>query len=221
MSDQLYQQSYKNRAQAYALFIKAGGYPVSNSQFYEDCEKYQLVAPDKTVALAGLLAYIREKCDIKPETGQSLADKSYTDEMRELDMREKRATVEAAERKNRKEDDRWMEKVDHEIQLATFAGLVYEMLDQQKTIKLSELIYLAGGNINRAAEFSHGLEAMIATAMAEAVKESTRMVTFEEDEEDGKGSYANLADDYDGIEYSPTMNEATRKQIEETEDASE
>jgi len=178
------QQSYKSRAEAFAKFIQPGNYPVKRAQFYTDCTERNMVEMDKSVQLVSLVAYVREKFEIDPGNNRSLADEERKRERDKLEDRKLLAEVEAMERKNRKDDERWMKTVDHEMQMAAFAGLLEESLNQQATLQLSKLIYLCGGEMSRAAELAHALADLFAAAFTEAVREPEREVDFEEEELD-------------------------------------
>ena len=181
-----FKQSYKSRAEAFRLFIKPGGYPVGSAQFYIDCDERRMVQPDKTVQLTDLLAYVREKFEVDPGSGRSFADEEMAREKAQLEMRKLRAEVSAKEKANRKDDERWMEVVDHETQMAAFAGLIEETLKQFTTIRLNELIYLCGGDMRKAAEFHQGLEELYANAFTDAVREQTRPLDFENEDQDAE-----------------------------------
>lgn len=179
-------QTYKSRAEAFALFIKPGGYPVAKSQFYDDCSERGMVRPDKSVHLADLYAYVREKFEVDAGSGRSLADDETAREKSRLELRKLRAETEAKERANRKDDDRWMEVAEHEIQMAAFAGLIEDTLKQFTTLRLMKLIYLCGGETDKAADFNQALEDLYAAAFTDAVREQTRPVGFEEEDEDAE-----------------------------------
>lgn len=177
------QQIYKTRAEAFKNFIQPAGYPVKKAQFYNDCADWHgqgLAQPDKTVLLADLVAYAREKFKVDSGYDRSPADEDYDRELRELKLRKERAETEAAERKGRKDDAEWMQVIDRDRQMAAFAGLIEGALNQQTTLKLSELIYLCGGDISRASEFAHGLADLFAAALTEAVRDSEQDVEFED-----------------------------------------
>ncbi len=183
MAPDTIKQAYRNRAEAFDQFVSAGQLPVKRAKFYEDCKRLKMVQLDKTILLADLMAYAKTELRIDPVSGQSLADKSRASEKEDLEIRKLRADVEAKESANRKEDDRWMEVVEHERQMAAFAGLMEESLLTIAAIKLSELVYLCGGDQRRAGEFNQGLRDLIASAMSEAVKEQTRTITFDGDDD--------------------------------------
>jgi hypothetical protein len=179
-------QTYKSRAEAFAQFIKSGGYPVAKSQFYDDCSERGIVQVDKTVQLADLIAYVREKFEVDPGSGRSLVDDEYERKMRDLKLRKEIAETESKEKANRKDDDRWMEVVDHQTQMAAFAGLIEDTLKQFTTLRLSTLIYLCGGDIAKAAEFNQGLEELYFNVFTEAVREQTRAIGFEDEDQDAE-----------------------------------
>lgn len=181
------QQVFKNRKEA-LNWIRAEGVSVSQGKFYQDCEEFRLVQSDKTVLLCDLVAYMRREL----KTGlrgpaQDLAAEEHSREIRDLELRKLRADVASKERANRKEDDRWIEVISHEMQLAAFAGQIEESLKQITTIKLSELIFIVGGELHKAAEFAHALDRLYAAALTDAVREQTKTITFAEEEHDDAG----------------------------------
>ena len=175
------QQSYKTRSEAFAKFIQLGKYPVKRAQFYVDCIELDMVQQDKTVLLVDLVAYVRKKFEIDPANNRSLGDEERVRNREKLEDRKLIAEVEALERKGRKDDAAWMETVDHERQMAAFGGLIEEALNQQATLKLSELIYLCGGDVGKSAKFAHALAALFSAALTEAVRDSERELEFEEE----------------------------------------
>ncbi len=176
------QQSYKTRAEAFAKFIQAGNYPVKRAQFYTDCIEMNMMQQDKTVQLVDLVAYVRKKFEIDPANNRSLGDEERIRNREALEDRKLIAEVEAIERKGRKDDDAWMEVVDHERQMAAFAGLIEEALKQQATLKLSELIYMCGGDVIKSAKFANGFARLFADALTEAVRDSEHELEFDIDE---------------------------------------
>jgi hypothetical protein len=182
------QQVFKNRKEALTWLRNEGG-SVSQGKFYQDCDEFHLTQPDKTVLLCDLIAYMRRELKTGP-TGpaQDLGAEEHNREMRDLEKRKLRADVEAKERANRKEDDRWMEVVAHETQLAAFAGQIEESLQQVTTIKLSELLFIAGGELSKAAEFAHALDRLHVAALTDAVREQVKTVVFEDEEHHGESA---------------------------------
>lgn len=175
-------QTYKNRAEA-LRFVRDWGFGFSERKFYDDCVKEGMIEPDgKSVNLCSIIAYLWKKYPpVQQGDGFAAADEERIRRREALEDRKLEAEVAAAERKGRKEDDEWMEVVDHERQMAAFAGLIEEALNQQATLKLSELIYKSGGDINKGAKFHHALAELFAAALTEAVRDSERELEFEED----------------------------------------
>jgi hypothetical protein len=178
------QQTYRNRAAAFREFIAPHALPVSRAKFYADCLDHKLVQTDKSVRLADLLAYVKTEFSLDPVSGQSLADRTQERERAHLEVRKLRAEVEQKERANRKEDDRWLEVVEHETQMAAFAGRIEEALQQVTTLRLMELLYLCGGDAAKASAFNDGLAELFAAALTDAVRSHVQHIAFEEDEEE-------------------------------------
>lgn len=176
-----FQQVYKTRAAAFDGFLSAQGLPVSRAKFYEDAKRLRLVQPDKTVRLGDLLAYVKEELKVEPLTGQSLEERDHAREKTALELRKLRAEVEARERANRREDERWMEVVEHETQMAAFAGRLEEALQQAAALRLPDLVYRCGGDPGRASELAEGLDQLHAAALSDAVREQVRTVAFEDE----------------------------------------
>ena len=178
-------QSFKNRAEA-LRFVRDWGFSFSERKFYDDCVKHGIVEPDgKSIKLCNLVAYLWGMHPPVP-TGEEAAeaDEKYNADKRKLELRKLRAETEAAERKALKENDLYMEVVDHIQQMAAFGGLIEEALNQQATLKLSELVYLCGGDVSKSAKFNHALARLFADALTEAVRDSERELEFEEEIEE-------------------------------------
>lgn len=182
------QQVFKKQKDALAYILDTG-VKVSPGKFSQDCAKYHLVQPDKGILLCDLIAYLRREFNTEP-TGpaKDLALDEHARQLREYELRKLKADVETKERANRKEDDRWMEVVAHETQMAAFAGQIEESLQQVTTIKLSELIFIAGGDLARAAEFAHALDRLHVAALTDAVREQVKTVVFEDEEAHGESA---------------------------------
>ena len=179
MTDVAFAQVYKTRAVAFEEFCAAQGLPVSRAKFYADCLRLKMVQTDKSVRLGDLLAYVRSELKVDPVTGQSLEDRDHAREKAELELRKLRAEVTTKEKADRKDDARWMEVVDHEIQMAAFAGRLEEALRQLTALKLPELVHLCGGAPARAGELHDGLEELVAAAFTEAVRSHHQVVIFD------------------------------------------
>lgn len=181
-----FEQIYRTRAAAFEQFIQPQNLPVKRAKFYDDCKRLKMVQVDKTVRLADLLAYVKTELQVDPGSGRSLGDEEAAREKDQLELRKLRADVLAKENANRKEDARWIQVVDHETQMAAFAGLVEDNLKQLTTLRLTELIYLCGGDVRKAAEFNQGLEDLYARAFTDAVREQTQVIGFEGDDDDAE-----------------------------------
>lgn len=177
-----FKQVYKTRAEAFRLFVAAQNLPRSQSQFYQDADRRKMVRPDKSVHLSDLLAYVQAELQGESQ-GRSVVEEEMARHKAKLEIRKLEAEVEGKERANRKEDDRWMEVADHDIQMAAFAGLIEDTLKQFATLRLMELIYLCGGDPRKAAEFNQGLEDLFAGAFTDAVREQVRGIGFEDDDD--------------------------------------
>lgn len=173
---------YKNRAEAWAEFVTAQELPVSKAKFYEDCKRLQMVQPDKSVRLVDLLAYVKNELKIAPLTGQSLAEQEDRKRRDELELEKLELEVAAKKRADRKDDEKWMEVVDHEMQMAAFAGHLEESMRQLVALRVADLVHVCGGSPARASELADALEALHADAFSEAVRSHTQVVEFEEDE---------------------------------------
>lgn len=173
---------YRNRAEAHG-FLEGLGLPVSRAKFYDDADRLRFVQPDKTVRLVDLLAYARAELKVDPVTGRSLAEVDRGREKEELELRKLRVEVEAAERKTRREDARWIERAEHEIQIAAFAGRLEDSLRQRATLALADLLFACGGDPERGPELRDGLEQMIAAAFADAVSADVEAIAFAPDPE--------------------------------------
>lgn len=186
--------TYMKQGDAYA-WLKDNGYDLARSTFNNHWNGVtKLKTPlrvdyaKKSIHIDSLKVYAAglSKQEISREVDEA--------ERATLDLRKLRAEVSAAENKadrerisNKKDDERWMEVVDHDRQLAAFAGQIEESLKQITTIKLSELIFIVGGELGRASEFAHALDRLYAAALTDAVREQTKTITFAEEEHDDTG----------------------------------
>lgn len=179
---------YKNRAEAWAEFVAGQELPVSKAKFYEDCKRLQMVQPDKSVRLIDLLAYVKNELKIEPLTGQSLAEQEDQKRRAELELERLELEVAAKRRAERKDDEKWMEVVDHEKQMGAFAGHLEEALRQHVALRIAGLVHACGGSSSRASELADALEALHAEAFTEAVRSHTQVVEFD-GEEGGAGDW--------------------------------
>lgn len=154
-------QTYKNRAEAYALLIQPGGYGVSRAKFYEDCARLRIVQPDKSLHLSDLLAYVKQELKASPVTGQSLGDVDQAREKEKEELRGLRLKNEKLEKENRKEDRRWMLRSEAEDHEAALVGLLRDTLRHLVRIQATSLLRTAGGSPSREPEFMQALLALV------------------------------------------------------------
>jgi len=166
-----YQQSYKNRAEAYRLFIKGQNLGVGQSKFYNDCDLLKLVNPDKSIGLSALLAYVRKELNVDLTTGQSLVQKSTAEETAQLELRKLRAETEKKERDNEESsrdlDNKWLHRDVVEERLAALVGVLHASLEHQVGVGVSGVIHVAGGDPARREETVQELLGMVDAAFAE------------------------------------------------------
>jgi hypothetical protein len=186
MSGGAFQQTYRNRAEAWEKFFEGQRLPVSRAKWYDDAKRLKLVQLDKSVHLGDLLAYVSSELGINlvtgEGTGQSLAEREADRERADLELRKLRAEVAAKEKSDRREDEKWLEVAEHEIQMAAFAGRLEEALKQTTALKLPELLHRVGAEARRSAELAAALEELYAEAFTEAVKLTRQLVAFEAEE---------------------------------------
>ena len=155
-------QTYKNRAEAYVLFIQPGGYGVSRSKFYEDCGRRRMIQQDKSLLLSDLLAYAKSELETAKAENRPFADEEYSREMRELDLREKRASVNTKEKAAQKDNGLWMLRADATDQAAALVVLLRATLRHHVTSGTDAVILAAGGNPARAVEVEATIQEIIA-----------------------------------------------------------
>jgi hypothetical protein len=187
-------QSYKNRTEAFRKLISPLGYPVGQAQFYRDFsegfdgrdgQRYSIaLQADKSVQLCDLIDYAVRKFTNGPAMMVESRDQELEKRLAELNLRKQEAETKTAENKAKKEDDKYMEVVEHDQQLAAFAGLLDEGLSQLANLKLAELIYRCGGDSTKAADFAQALSDLHTEALTEAVRDSVRVVEFDGDDEE-------------------------------------
>lgn len=176
-----YRDLYKNRAEAFAEFVEGQGLAVSRAKFYDDCLRLHMVQADKTVRLSDLLAWVKNDLKLDVLTGsrreESPGELDRLRQLSEFELRKAKAEVEKLEKANRKEDERWMEVAEHEIQVGALLGLALEEQRQLKDLRLPELLHVAAQG---PAELSEALDALLEDGFAEAVRYRERTVAFAE-----------------------------------------
>lgn len=166
-------QTYKNRAEAYRLFIKVQNLPVGMTKFYDDCVALKLVNPDKSIDLAPLLAYMKDHLKIAPSTGQSLTDRSRENEIADLEFRKAKAEADIkevqAQEAKRKLDEKWLHQEEAWAAIAGLIGTLRDNLRHQFHIGSAELIQLAGGDPLRSPEVYEKSEEIMNRAFNQVV----------------------------------------------------
>ena len=173
MNDFTPKQVYKNRSEAYQLFILPQRLPVKKAKFYEDCSRLQMVGTDKTVELSMLLAYAKDELKISTPTGQSLVDRSRDDERTMHEDRKAKAEADIkemqAESDRRKMDERWLHRDEAWGALAGLVGTLRDALRHHFHVGSAQLILLAGGDPQRGPEVYEGTEEILSRAFNEVV----------------------------------------------------
>lgn len=139
-------QSYKNRAEAYRKFVQEQNLPVSQTKFYNDCERYNMVKVDKSIDLSALLAYVREELKIDASTGRSLTERDQSKKMDELDLKEKELKIAKLEREGRKEDRDWIHREKANEREGALVGQILMEGKYQLPRIVAELILLCKGD---------------------------------------------------------------------------
>jgi hypothetical protein len=182
------QQSYKNRAEAYRLFIQAQGLPIGQTKFYNDCDRLKLINLDKKIDLASLMAYVRQELNVNPSTGQSLTQQNALEEREKDENRKVKAEADLkeyqAEDARRKMDAKWLHRDEAWAAIAGVVGSLLDALKHQFHVGAPELIHLVGESsvkcdcgevhrvrpdLQRAPEVYEGAEAIMNRAFNEVL----------------------------------------------------
>ena len=173
MSDFAPKQVYKNRAEAFRLFISSQKLPVSQAKFYQDADRLQMTGTDKTIELSMLLAYAKDELKVSTPTGQSLVDRSRDDERTLHEDRKAKAEADIkemqAENDKRKMDEKWLHRDEAWAALAGLIGTLRDSLRHQFHIGSHQLITLADGDPLRGPEVYEGTEEILSRAFNEVV----------------------------------------------------
>lgn len=137
-------QVYKNRAEAYRLFIQAQNLPVGQTKFYNDAERLKLICQDKTIELSSLMAYVKEELQIDPTSGQSLVEKELEKRLADLEFREKELKVKKLERDHEKESGRTVDIAEAEQAMARKIIIIYEKIKAQVRRDQEESLHRLG-----------------------------------------------------------------------------
>lgn len=182
MSMQL-KQTYKNRAEAFRLFIQAQNLPIGQTKFYNDAERLRLARPDKTIELSALMAYVKDELQIDPTTGQSLVEKEHSKTLAQLELDEKRLRVAKLEREGRKDDHDWLHRdTVHEREGALIGRIMDEVLYQMRH-SAAAVITVCKGDPARRIEVEKQLENAVFDAFRAILDAGEVDITFESEEE--------------------------------------
>lgn len=175
-------QVFKNRVEA-LRYLQGKQIAIGQTKFYDDCAKFGMVQPDKTLRLCDLLAYIEQ--EFKRGPVQPVRDYAGEERQRQLDdleMREKTARVLKLEREQRAEDDKWILKDESWAQQAALVGTLRDALRHHFHLGQSRLVHLAGADPARGPELYEGIEEIMSKAFNELVASGRVDVVF-----DGEG----------------------------------
>lgn len=178
-----FQQTYKNPAQAFRLFIAAQNLPVKQAKFYQDCDRLRMKKQDKSVDLATLLAYVKDELKIDLATGQSVVEKSRDAELAELDYREKKLKVEKLEKEGRKDDRNWLQRETVEEREGALVGAIFGELLYRLNKEADAVIAICGGNPEKTAAVKKLQENSVFAAFRALYDSGEIDITFEEEEE--------------------------------------
>lgn len=176
-------QNYKNRAEAYRLFVAAQKLPVGQTKFYNDSERLGMINPDKTLDLATLLAYVKNELKVDPSSGQSLVEVDQDKESRALDLEEKRLKIEKLKREGRKDDKEYIKR---ETMNEREGALVGQILGESR-YQMAKAVYavVTLGKIDPAKrqEIARLLDETILSAFRAIYESGEIDITFEDVEE--------------------------------------
>ncbi|MCP3177291.1 hypothetical protein MJO47_09290 [Desulfuromonas sp. KJ2020] len=184
MAEPRAQQVFKNRKAAH-LYLLSESIQVGQTKFYDDCGRYNLVQPDKSILLADLLAYVRAEHKQGPAgPGRDLGAEDRQRKIDELDLREKELKVEKLEREKRNEDRKWVERDKvYQREGALVATLMNELRYQIK--KVSPLVVSAcHGEPERSIEVANLMERSVFDAFQAIYERGEISADFEEENDE-------------------------------------
>jgi hypothetical protein len=175
-----YKQTYKNRSEAFREFIQPQRLPISERTFYNAASKLGMVQTDKTIRLADLVAYAN---DLKPPTDQPTppGDLERLKRLDQLELEEKEAKVKKLQMDNRKEDRKWIQREDSELQRAALVGLIYDTIKHHLHLEERRILQAVGADADRLAELGVALEEVVDVAFNEIAGQKVVDVEFLED----------------------------------------
>lgn len=174
---------FKTRKAAHD-WLEAENVPVGgHSKFYKDCERYNLMQPDKTVRLVDLLAYVKKEHNINPATGMRVGDEDAAREKAAEELRNIQLKNAKLERENRKEDGVWMKRSKaYEREGALITQVMGEARFQLRKA-VPAAITVCGGDGARRLEVEKLLEESLFEAFRSIYENGEIEVAFEEEEE--------------------------------------
>jgi hypothetical protein len=150
---------FKNRKEAYQ-WLEAGGYPVGQSKFYQDCPGVVPMNEDKAVSKFLVMQYGES---LRRKTGGG--EFSTSVEAAEADLRKKIADAEIAERKARKmamEDDLlWLYADDAYAMLAGLVAAMRSAVRHQMYTHRRELVAIVNGDPDFADQLYQEIEGLL------------------------------------------------------------
>jgi hypothetical protein len=156
---------FENRKKA-AQWLEAGGYPVKQSKFYQDCPGVVPLNEDKTVSKFLVMQY-----GIAQQRKTAGGDVSTSAEAAEADLRKKIADAGIAEQKERKlgreEDGLWLYADDAYAMLAGLVAGIRSAVRHQAYSRRRELVEIACGNPDKADEVYQEIEGFIDAGLNE------------------------------------------------------
>ena len=176
-------QTYKNRAEAYRLFVSAQKLPVGQTKFYNDAERLGMIRTDKSIELASLLAYVKNELKVDPSSGQSLVQVDHDSETRKLDLEEKRLKIDKLKREGRKDDKEYVKRETMNEREGALVGQILGEIRFQVNKSVDAVITIGKADPAKRAEIAHLLDETILSAFRAIYESGEIDITFEDIEE--------------------------------------
>jgi len=153
-------QQFKSRKDAHGYLV-GRGYDIPYRTFADACAARKCVVENngKTILLSSLIHYIDNNLQ---RGGRSV--EAYADEKVRLEVEDLRERVRKRQLENRKEDEAWMLRADHEEQVAAILGASQEMVRQRFDMECGRILHALGGDAARQPELVSLLEETIDAA---------------------------------------------------------
>lgn len=176
-------QVFKNRVEAHR-YLQAEQIAVSRSKFYDDCEHYRLVQPDKSIHLADLLAYVKRELKTNAVSGQRLSELDMALTKEAADARKAVADADKAEMQaeamRRELDKQWIRREAAEEETCVWVSRLRDAVAYHLSRDLPAIILACGGNPARQAETQARLDAAMAAACNEIANAEEITVDIED-----------------------------------------